>query len=79
MTAIAFGDGLRERLIDAQEAAHRLNLQIYFLTHPKERLRRQVPHYRVGKLVRFKLSELMLWMQSQQTVIPESQREPVDA
>lgn len=59
---------LRERLIDAREAAHCLNLQLYLLTHPKERDRLQIPHYRVGKLVRFKLHELMAWMESQQTL-----------
>jgi len=59
---------LRERLIDAREASHCLNLQMYLLTHPKERDRLKVPHYRVGKLLRFKLGELMAWMESQQTL-----------
>lgn len=62
MTTTAVNDVLRERLVDAREAAHCLNLQLYLLTHPKERDRLQVPHYRVGKLVRFKLGELMVWM-----------------
>ncbi len=57
---------LFERLVDAREAAHRLNLQMYLLTHPKERQRWRIPHYRVGKLVRFKLGELLAWMESQQ-------------
>lgn len=33
-----------ERLVDAREAAYCLNLPTYWLTHPKERVRRQVPH-----------------------------------
>jgi len=37
---------------------------IYLLTHPKERQRLGLPHYRVGKMVRFKVSELMAWMQA---------------
>jgi len=56
---------LNERLVDAHEAAHCLNLPMYLLSHPKERQRIGVPHYRVGKMVRFKVSELMDWMQAQ--------------
>ena len=72
-------DVLRERLVDAREAAHCLNLQMYLLTHPKERVRLQVPHYRVGKLVRFKLGELMVWMESLQAVAKTASQEVVDA
>ena len=56
---------LGERLVDAREAAHCLNLPLYLLTHPCERERLQVPHYRVGKLVRFKLHELIDWVERQ--------------
>jgi len=79
MTNPSVNDVLRERLVDAREAAHCLNLQMYLLTHPKERDRLRVPHYRVGKLVRFKLDELMVWMESQQALIPTSGGEGVDA
>lgn len=79
MTTTAVNDVLRERLVDAREAAHCLNLQMYLLTHPKERDRLQVPHYRVGKLVRFKLGELMVWMEAQQAVAATGDEEVVDA
>ena len=55
---------LTERLVDAREAAFCLKVPIYLLTHPKERQRLGLPHYRVGKMVRFKVSELMAWMQA---------------
>ncbi len=55
---------LTERLVDAREAAYCLKVPIYLLTHPKERQRIGLPHYRVGKMVRFKVSELMAWMQA---------------
>jgi predicted Zn-dependent protease len=55
---------LTERLVDAREAAYCLKVPIYLLTHPKERQRLSLPHYRVGKMVRFKVSELMAWMQA---------------
>lgn len=57
---------LGERLIDAREAAHALNLPLYWLTHAKERQRLRLPHYRIGKLLRLKLSELIAWMQNAQ-------------
>ena len=55
---------LTERLVDAREAAYCLKVPIYLLTHPKERERLGLPHYRVGKMVRFKVSEVMAWMQA---------------
>ena len=79
MTNPTVNDVLRERLVDAREAAHCLNLQMYLLTHPTERVRLQVPHYRVGKLVRFKLGELMVWMESLQAVATTTSKEVVDA
>jgi hypothetical protein len=54
---------LSERLVDAHEAAYCLKMPLYLFTHPKERERLGLPHYRVGKMVRFKVSELMEWMQ----------------
>lgn len=57
---------LAARLIDAREAALCLNLPLYWLTHAKERQRLGLPHYRVGKLVRFKLHELVAWAEAQQ-------------
>ncbi len=56
---------LNERLVVAREASHYLNLPLYLLTHPKERQRIGLPHYRVGKMVRFKISELMAWLEAQ--------------
>jgi hypothetical protein len=79
MTNPTVNDVLRERLVDAREAAHCLNLQMYLLTHPKERVRLQVPHYRVGKLVRFKLGELLVWMESLQSSAETGSQEVVDA
>ncbi|WP_131111607.1 helix-turn-helix domain-containing protein [Sulfuricystis thermophila] len=61
---------LGERLIDAREAALALNLPLYWLTHAKERRRLHLPHYRVGKLLRFKLSELSAWMKERQALRP---------
>ncbi len=68
---------LTERLVDAREAAYCLKVPMYLLTHPKERRRLGLPHYRVGKMVRFKVSELMAWMQAKAEV--EAKGESSDA
>ena len=65
MNSPSMNDVLGERLVDAREASHCLNLPLYLLTHPNERERLQVPHYRVGKLVRFKIQELIDWVERQ--------------
>lgn len=65
MNPSSITDVFGERLVDAGEAAHCLNLPMYLLTHPKERARLGIPHYRVGKFVRFKLHELETWMLAQ--------------
>ena len=66
---------LTERLVDAREAAYCLKVPIYLLTHPKERQRLGLPHYRVGKMVRFKVSELMAWMHAQAQAEAEANAE----
>ena len=53
-----------EIFVDAAEAAFILNLPRYYLTHPAVRAKSQVPYYRIGRMVRFKLSELEAWQQS---------------
>lgn len=50
-----------EPFVDAREAAYTLNLPMYYLTNATQRRRLQVPHYRIGRLVRFKLAELSAW------------------
>lgn len=50
-----------EAFVDAREAAYTMNLPMYFLTHAKQRDRLAIPFYRLGRSVRFKLSELADW------------------
>ena len=58
---------LGEQFIDARQAALMFNLPTYWLSQAKERQQRRIPHYRVGKLVRFKPNELEAWIAAQQT------------
>jgi hypothetical protein len=71
---------LGERLVNAREAALCLNLPMHWLTQPKVRHRLGLPHYLVGKLVRFKLNELADWINAQQTQLSvEAAGEGADA
>lgn len=57
---------LGEQLIGTRQAALMFNLPTYWLSQAKERQQRRIPHYRVGKLVRFKPNELEAWIVAQQ-------------
>lgn len=54
-----------EPFVDAREAAYTMNLPMYFLTHAQQRARLVIPFYRLGRSVRFKLSELADWQRVQ--------------
>ena len=73
MNHIPLNQVLGEQLIDVRQAALIFNLPTYWLSQAKERQKRRIPHYRVGKLVRFKLGELEAWMVAQQ---PSGQEGP---
>jgi hypothetical protein len=66
MNNTALDQVLGERLIDSRQAALMFNLPGYWLSQAKERKQRRIPHYRVGKLVRFKPNELDAWIVAQQ-------------
>lgn len=53
-----------EILVDAPEAAFILNLPMYYLTNLAVRIKLRIPHYYIGRMVRFKLSELTQWQQT---------------
>ena len=66
MTTPTVDHVLGEKLVDARSAAMSLNLPLHWLAQKQQRKHRGIPHYRVGKLVRFKLGELLAGMQAQQ-------------
>ena len=51
-----------EPFVDAREAAYTMNLPMYYLTNAAQRKRMGIPHYRIGRMIRFKLSELETWL-----------------
>ncbi len=54
-----------EPMVGAQHAAHTLALPLHFFTKPSSRASKRIPHYRVGQMVRFRISELSTWATTQ--------------
>jgi hypothetical protein len=54
-----------EPMVGAQYAARTLALPLHFFTKPSSRASKRIPHYRVGQMVRFRISELSTWAATQ--------------
>lgn len=54
-----------EPMVGAQHAARTLALPLHFFTKPSSRASKRIPHYRVGQMVRFRISELSTWATTQ--------------
>lgn len=50
-----------EPMIDAKQAAASLRLPYYWFADPAMRNKYRIPHYLLGGLVRYRLSELSAW------------------
>ena len=48
-------------MIDAKQAACSLRLPLYWFADQKLRAKYRIPHYLMGGLVRFRMSELSSW------------------
>lgn len=53
-----------EPMIDAKQAAASLRLPYYWFADPAMRSKYRIPHYLLGGLVRYRLSELSAWAAS---------------
>ncbi|CAJ0781093.1 hypothetical protein LMG18090_01275 [Ralstonia mannitolilytica] len=51
-----------EPMIDAKQAAAALRLPYYWFADHNMRARYRIPHYLLGGLVRYRLSELAAWV-----------------
>lgn len=54
-----------EPMVGARHAARLLNLPPYYFTKPRARVSKRIPHYRIGQMVRFRMSELRAWAVTQ--------------
>ena len=51
-----------ESMIDAKQAAAALRLLYYWFADPQMRSKYKIPHYLMGGLVRYRPSELSVWV-----------------
>lgn len=51
-----------ESLVDARVAAYRMNLPMYYLINAAQREKMDIPYYRIGRMIRFRMSELEAWL-----------------
>jgi hypothetical protein len=51
-----------EPMVSAQHVARTFGLPLHFLTKPRSRTSKRIPHYRVGQMVRFRMSEISAWL-----------------
>ena len=58
-----------EPMVAARAAHQALRIPMQWLNNKVQRRTRGVPHYRIGHLVRFRLSELEQWRDRHATVI----------
>lgn len=52
-----------EVMVEATQAAAALSLPYYWFSHNTMRDRLRIPHYLLGNLVRYRITELALWVE----------------
>ena len=57
-----------ELMIDAKQSSVALRLPLYWFSDPAMRAKYRIPHYLIGGLVRYRMSELHTWAASNQAV-----------
>jgi len=55
-------ESITEPFLDARTASLHMNVPIYYLTCAAKRKALGIPYYRIGRLLRFKRSELDTWL-----------------
>lgn len=63
-------------MTDAKQAASALQLPYYWFSDPKMRAKYSIPHYLMGGLVRFRMSELSAWAAKSNVASASEQRSP---
>lgn len=58
-----------EPLVDARTASRHLRLPLYYLKNSAKREALRIPHYHIGHLLRFRLSELDTWLMEHASVV----------
>ncbi|MBG1252179.1 DNA-binding protein [Burkholderia pseudomallei] len=74
-TSPASSPVIGESMIDARQASYSLRLPYYWFSDRTMRAAKRIPHYLLGGLVRFRLSELMTWAENARTQLQEKEVE----
>jgi tagatose-1,6-bisphosphate aldolase non-catalytic subunit AgaZ/GatZ len=53
-----------EAMVDARQASYSLRLPYYWFSDRAMRAAKRIPHYLLGGLVRFRMSELTAWAEN---------------
>ena len=54
-------DAGAEAMVDATQASSAMCLPYYWFANAQVRKAKRIPHYQLGGLVRYRLSELLMW------------------
>lgn len=57
-------DLVGEAMIDARDASFALRLPYYWFSDQAMRKAKRIPHYEIGGLIRYRMSELTTWAQT---------------
>jgi hypothetical protein len=68
-----------EPMVDARAAHAALKIPLQWLNDKSQRRARGIPAYRIGHLLRFRLSELERWRDRTATVIAPGHAQPSEA
>lgn len=68
-----------ETMSDSHQASSALSLPYYWFADPRMRTKFRIPHYLLGGLVRFRMSELLHWAAQSNVVQGRSADSPQDA
>lgn len=64
-------------MVDGRQAATALRLPYYWFSDQAMRVRHRIPHYLLGGLVRYRMSELLVWAQ-RNNQHPSNQHTPAE-
>ena len=68
-----------EPMIDAKQAAAALRLPYYWFADHAMRSKYRIPHYLMGGLVRYRLSELSAWAMQNSAVLDRGEHDGVES
>jgi hypothetical protein len=66
-----------DEFVDENRASEILDLAVPSLQKDRVQNRLGIPHYRFGRLIKYRVSELVAWAEARRVVLPAVNRAPV--